>query len=1048
MDKQTSRETTKRTARGFNNFILANNVKIKRVDMRWGSKRIIDYINSNLRMLKKLRDEKRAKANMKAPHTIHDSGEVARLAWRTSLDYNKQANITIGMIPVSDVDWNTVGIDSVKLALDAGDVFGKTMRVSSHSLEGDGAKVLLVGNYTLTTIDGLIPVMMKMAAAYSKSMMVIETFPGAKPLSNVDLELFESSNLNCVLKCMIQHVNKKFDEKKAKPMIDTITKYADDHGLNTGDKPVTNAILNEILKKCRLRVRTKSMFGGVIHDSDPEGKQKRSIVELYAHNNHASLYVELDKRPSEVSYIDDFTDVMSTHQPFEIMRKRIKGEYFTTAVKMGDTIYKKAFPMDEGDDTMKCYFSCVDESQYRYKKWKMDNNLRALTGTHFKIAKEADHHLSRQSFREYDDKLIAHSYDISKAYPSFKTSPYYEQFKFGVGHFDIFKHEYRLEYHTIRGGKKCSDVDLDVIDKTGFSRVSDIEFIGSEGEFIEKVNYIKENCWFNHITLFHIASKGWARFNISHTMMCYSPEDLIFPWETSTQNKLVNNTFIGRLIAGASNGLVSRTYCCSDPDEMGFLAHEIETKFDTVPILENDTGYFNVYYPTIQNDNQLHQIRSSIISYSDAKMIDCMVEHIDHIIAYNVDGFFTDEDISLFSTTTMCSPKDKPEEKFGKFVYEGVKAINWASNMEAPGFEHDNFALPQMPLYGDYKGLHSVMSLVTGPAGCGKSYTYMCENPRAECGFLFPTNKLVADSERKSSKTAKCLIPDFFEAYTTFEEKDVEYNRYIATYHKYFGIGVSFHKPFNMENVIIDEVSLIAIPHLDLIVKMCADNRTNVHFIGDINKEGIYTYQRGPVAEPDQMPTCDRWGPRKEWQPEDTKPEFRRQPNPDHWDFIQSLRNNKTSLENLEAVRSKCKSITKEDMYKRWDANWIGISSRHKNINIYNNAIQKARGTLACRARSLKTIVNKEGKYISINGQLADRLVTDVYFGRTSAGKCSHKFKYEAAYFITSDLIQGTSLDEIIVIDPTEMLSGFLYTAISRCRNLDNVYIINEFCDN
>lgn len=185
-----------------------------------------------------------------------------------------------------------------------------------------------------------------------------------------------------------------------------------------------------------------------------------------------------------------------------------------------------------------------------------------------------------------------------------------------------------------------------------------------------------------------------------------------------------------------------------------------------------------------------------------------------------------------------------------------------------------------------------------------------------------------------------------------------------------------------------------------------------------------------------------------EWKNEDTPQEFRRQSDAEHWDFIQQLRTKSWDLQ-LTDVYTKCKNISPEQLINKWDNNWIGISSRHSNVSMYNKAIrnkQQEIDHITCRARTTKTIKNKDGTYKSINGQLTTQLIDDVSFERTSSNDAT-KSLYEAAYFVTSDMIQGTSLDEIIVIDPEQMLDGFLYTAISRCRNLDNVYIINEFSE-
>lgn len=138
---------------------------------------------------------------------------------------------------------------------------------------------------------------------------------------------------------------------------------------------------------------------------------------------------------------------------------------------------------------------------------------------------------------------------------------------------------------------------------------------------------------------------------------------------------------------------------------------------------------------------------------------------------------------------------------------------------------------------------------------------------------------------------------------------------------------------------------------------------------------------------------------------------------------------------------SKLQKISETDMVENWDENWIGISSTHKSIHDKNAKIQERHKFENVRARATKTRKDKKGKYLEVNGGLSFQPKDKVWFGKTKANQKTN-MGYEAAYFITADMIQGASLNETIVIDTENMSEGFLYTAVSRCRDINQLRLI------
>lgn len=869
------------------------------------------------------------------------------------------------------------------------------------------------------------------SAEWISNLMYINIYSSGSPRKADDFTLWDGKDLNCVLKA----INRKCPKKT-----EVIKKFAKKH-FNDFKISCDKTMIRKIHKALRVRVVVKTIFGDTWFDSDPDNKNRYVCVKVLGHEDHASEYSPIADFSSVVHYVDSvdekIAELIETKVAFEIVTKEeMIGNHIdhkNMAVKCGLTIFKHKFDMDEEDYENEEYFNCTDAGQYRYKKFKNTNKLNVLKGVYFDITRESDCHMTCQMLSEYEiNKTKAYSYDMNKAFPSFRTSPLFDRFKFAVGYFDL---------------RKTTAPLMDVISKPGFSRVNDIEYIGAPGDFIEKVKHIVDQHWYSNIRLYNAVTKGYIKLEVKLTVLCNKSEDLDFPFTTE---KRFNNSFIGRLTSGASDSTFFKTYVCKKEEERNHLLSCFEDSHNNAgpAIVDEKTGYIKLPYASLGKSNQKHQIHTCIIDYQQTTFINKMIECLDYdVITYNTDGFYTRREV----------PKSIIEHSLipGEFKREGFQAIQWQSKEERTLKSFNDFILPHAPEHNGEK--MSNLMLFTGPAGCGKSYKHIFDQPRINCSFAFPTHKLVSDCKRKIQKERKIYVPgDEFGLTFTMGNSSTSYTEVsqgvsytIDTFHKLCEItkGAKKKKSGAISlNIVVDEVSLISKQYMEGIMKYCDSIRANLIAIGDINHDGS-SHQRGTVGDQMGKELLEKFI-HVEWKNEDTPQEFRRQSDADHWDFIQQLRTKSWDLQ-LTDVYSKCKNITTEQLVNKWDNNWIGISSRHTNVTMYNRLIRDKQQELSletCRARTTRTTKNKEGEYKSINGQLTTQLIKDVSFERMSSTDETSSL-YEAAYFVTSDMIQGTSLDEIIVIDPESMLDGFLYTAISRCRNLDNVYIINEFSD-
>jgi len=801
-----------------------------------------------------------------------------------------------------------------------------------------------------------------------------------------DFSLSTSPTLNCVLQTILA----KYKTKPMQKKVETFAKNNNLYNETPVDKKMVDRILNSSLN---IRVIVMSSTNCVWYDPyipAKHEKKKPNVIYVFAHDDHASLYIPVTDVQQIIYTNCPKKDTTNIHQPQLHYRHCTNPneeypEYSTRAVRVDSRIFKTYRPPSPDDENL-TYALCKDENAYLYQKWKKSMDIRPLSEPYFSIFNQADNHLTTQYFQEYViNDSQGHSYDANRAFPSYIYHKLYKKYKIITDYVNL----YQTDTYNL----------TTVLDYSGASRVSSIEYIGKAGELVKKIGWILPNQWYTHIRLFTAVTNGWVKITIDYSVIA-TAEDVLLPF---TQDKKYNNQFIGRLIAGGLQDTYLQYYVCTNTNESKQLLYELNNDPEVeAAYYEEESGYIHASKKSTNNPTQLHQVHSCIIDYQQSTMMEMMVSALDcEIITFNTDGFFTRHKIPDFKSST----------KWGEFKYEGIKNIKWYSKPDAIK-PKPTVNLPTIiPNISDYVGLLSNKTKYSGPAGCGKSYVSLYKSPRVNSVFLFPTNPLVADALKNGIKNAQTL-------------------------HHFAGIGTSYHEQQIYENVVLDEVSMVSHEHLSIIEDICKKYRMNLHLIGDINPDGT-TFQRGVV----QGTTRRKWSDyqQRAWVEDDTPIQFRRQPNQKQWDIIQSLRG-KEHEEQLQILMHHCKVITQ--LPEKWEH--IGISSMHKNICILNKQvydIEKKPDIVP--AKCTKTTKRKDGSYITINGTITDQLATDVWWGRTSSADSS-KYKYEAAYFVTSDSIQGNTVTKPIIIDAKNSdMVNFLYTAVSRTTNLDNVLILN-----
>ena len=622
-------------------------------------------------------------------------------------------------------------------------------------------------------------------------------------------ELFDAIDSNCVIDIIQNYFDLKLKIAKI-PKIKEIEKNI------TILKGIKQDILDEnkgfLLKHAELVYSKLSLKLRIHHNGgiwyEKISKKHCPIIPIFAHDNHATAFVPITKIKNAV-YIEETSVIVKdglkvdTHKPTAVfgsvvsimettlstgvlskINLKIKGYH------QGDTVYK-SFRPPSPDDTNSEYYPCMTNLSYLSKKWKLDNNIRPPSEPYFSMIKSASHFISSLQFEEIDNYSHYHA-DINKAYPSFKTNKYYEQFKLPLGYYNF---------------GIVDDIAINIVSKTGWSVIDNVNFIHP---LLEKMNYIQNGAIYTNLRLFHILTNNLATFTITSTITSVG-EDIAMPFLTEVTNKSdkrFNNSFVGNLIA--RNKTTDCYYQSSNKSELEQINYDASKEADYL-----SCHYYNNETLSITKKNkskkQLYNIHTYIIDYAQTLLIQKMCENYHcGIIAYNTDGFFTH-----IMTDIPHS------EVHGEFKQE-YKQINFISTFDAKVH-----TAPVLPEFIPTISNKANNSLTIGAPGTGKSKQIFL-NPFQSSNLCCPTHKL--KNTHKPNMLKSPIV------------------RKIMTYHKYFQVvKCSYDRKVEiLENIYIDECTMINSDVLNHISEFAEKYRINLHFVGDIDENGIH--QLPPVS--------------------------------------------------------------------------------------------------------------------------------------------------------------------------------------------------------
>ena len=827
-------------------------------------------------------------------------------------------------------------------------------------------------------------------------MIYFHIYPANQPIT--DYKLKDHPITNCVQEILINKISQ----------MNQVTKIA------RALKKITAMKITEFTKTtfdqiAKMKIPMTIHHNGGIWETNQLKNPIMARCHIFAHDNHATEYIPLTK-VSKVEYVDSIDqcdlphqqvkiygttkDLLTTvcsceHKQHDIMEPnytecttseiKITQSFNIKAYQHGSTLVKTYRPPDLSPK----YYYCFNNPSYTMAVWKEKNCLRAPSGIYYDEIKSSDHHLASQMFFETDQ--TCYLYDLNKAYRSYKTSPYYQQYKLPLGNYNLVK---------------LDDTTQNIINKVGWSKITNVIYYNS---LTNKMQILQPGVTYPHPTLKFMLDRNLASFDITHTIISQSVDlDLPFVLLDTQEAKDLNNRLIGKLIQGDE---CTSIYVSGDQNELGAIAESA--------IQTSDFSHFIMYDGCVKimtepkRRSGLYNIHSYILSYSLISLLTGMLQADEStIVGYNVDGFYT----------TALVPTIIPTTEIG-----GFKLVNNQKlyTCHTEPVTHTQLYTPtHIPTYTHTK-LNS--TLTTGYPGSNKSSSVYTD-PYHGSVFCVPTHTLKADA-----------IDNMLGAGGKY--KPCPINVPVYTTQKYFHESVREKREQSGlfdENVICDEVTMLSDGLVKLIIEHSVKYRYNIHFIGDLDKDRIY--QLPPVSTKDFPAEPVDYNRFKQF----TKlklfggTKVRRQEKLD-CEILDSCRG-KSHNEVLDIIKPVVHKISQQQAVAMFDNKTCGLVMTNKRGFELNNQIHEKELPLV-NTRLTNKKIGVKGSRVQVDRN------TPVFI-RSICGQIATR-DHEMAYFATVDSMQGATHDGKLIIDPRgNARDNALYVALTRCKRLSDVYLI------
>jgi len=798
--------------------------------------------------------------------------------------------------------------------------------------------------------------------------------------------------------------------------------------INNLIKKNPNGMSDESIQKmcntCMYRVIIITPTNQIIREFNPKGnRSQHTFYYVNTQQNHAQHWTyaafQKDLPVTLVSASEIEQHYRSARKRSECFlfstSKRIQGYNGIAELKTSDTLYRVDDPIINLRDkllkkyphvfcTMKCSYDDYDGSVMQFiDNATYVNGLKTFDGDLDEV---------RGTIQEHD---------ITKAYATFYECNYYKDYGIPSIPTDF---------------RDCQGVDaLTVINKIGWTQIKNIVTTGAHTGVVELAN-LQENGVYPNVELKCLWDFG-VRFDCVTTAWCLNKRDFRFGAEYldgidhPDYIKIQNDgtivkpkayaIIIGLMLSSSKDNLINYHYGVRPSQEwinnLTYHDKSIELVYHS-----NDTNTMIFKRKKSLVYSQQH-VSSYITAYVRTRMYQEIARRdVSDIVMVNSDAIkfvgdyvlpqgFKDKSKNIWLT----------EEKFNQ--YHNEKSINL------------NYRTDPWEDYGQFV-------FYNGAGGCGKSTFFMSRNHIFKVMTL-PTNELLA--EKKSHNKVDCYTHhNFFELQVPkkvsesemfgnlFEESSCQARTVECR-------GLDDHQYYRAGNVLVDEITMRNKYEIKYMFSHAKKYGYRLILCGDIDKSTHVPYQLQPVKNIFTLP-------------EDTLSSQ----NIEFVEFVKNYRiQDSVLLDRLTTLRHIMKYnihdvkqgvdfcddlvdyvrelfhdriVTDQQVIREYNPETdLIISGRNVSKNKYNNFMDQN------HVKKLWKFTRKIDKYES--GTI---IYEDHINPVGSVSKCK-----ELCFCTTIHSVQGKTWAGNLFINTNDVFEfGMLYTALSRCRRLDQIHLI------
>lgn len=461
--------------------------------------------------------------------------------------------------------------------------------------------------------------------------------------------------------------------------------------------------------------------------------------------------------------------------------------------------------------------------------------------------------------------------------------------------------------------------------------------------------------------------------------------------------KRFRNSLVGRIITGGMNETRHITLEYTNPEERDQIIYEADQnnlKFELFP------NQIRVHYK-VKTTAAFH-FHAFILSYAFTLIATPMHELQDITIkAINVDAIFY-----TFTTPTDPTLEQYPNgTKPGEWKRTPVKPFYMALE---PNHSQQVHVLPEdISLFRTNKPRPVPFGLIGAP-GIGKSYPFV-SNPCYDQIILTPTCQLAHEHTENIKK---------LNSNTTAVTAEKYYQTNISQ-QKWLDLRIRDCIPRRRKIIVIDELTMFTKKQFDVMLERANYDGSIVILLFDpcqIRNEMSDPITLDFIKDKFYVCTLPRLPTTKARQPYS------------EGILLDSLRQ-LSPKDQIETISEYVTQISEDEI--EMNLNHIHVTSTHVRAQQIN-ALYKASGNPQIRVKQ-----KKHGfQYIDTNSPL-------IWWGRTSVhDKLPPGFKYEPAFSVTADSLQGSTFHDIMYLEISLQRYGTFYTALTRVKTIEQIRLI------